>query len=662
MRKIAAAALATAMVLPFPAGAWGLKTHLWIAASTLQDIVKGNCSVPLAGQSVKLPQRTCDAILARPGAFYAGAIGPDAFPDMVTGQMVVHPGEGKWQSADWIAHLLEKAETDAEIAFAWGYAIHAAGDVFAHSYVNRYAGDLFILSDGERLAEERHFRLEKYIDQRLPPVPGGEVDVATLEIPEKFLADQLIFAPSIPMGKSPLVTFRMLRDQVLARQVELDAAKTERESRFEDAKRALADAERETGILDATGFEPTFSKRLTALKPEQRKRIKAARAAYDQADRAFRLASDVANYNKAWAGSIEIAAQRFLEASLDVARLMVAKSGEPGDLRAPRESLLEPYSRWFACHREVMIGQPWQVADARCDALGSAGGRGAIRMSLLTGVSSDVRDAFVAYERFSGSIRKFVLRAFLGAFRILDPASGMLARDMLLPEPIDADMLNKTFRGGPIAKQRGFARFDCISALIEQDMGIRRPANAYQPVGCPPSILSDDAASGTLDPQHFAAFRHALTLARLALVDRERLTELVSALGGDARRLRMRKTPERYSVLLDSVRSLDGNQQWKAQAMPFPRMSEQTAAKEWAMREKGRHFGYASGEEPGLGFPLYVDAGLRATVFNKLFPVPFEADELHPEAFARAVRAYSSCPNDALRPTIPTGSVAICKE
>ena len=53
------------------------------------------------------------------------------------------------------------------LAFATGYLVHAGSDTFAHSYVNSYAGDIFVLTD-ERAAKLRRNLLEKYIDARLP--------------------------------------------------------------------------------------------------------------------------------------------------------------------------------------------------------------------------------------------------------------------------------------------------------------------------------------------------------------------------------------------------------------------------------------------------------------------------------------------------------------
>ena len=167
-----------------PAGASGLKTHLWVAQQIIDDLGP-DCAVELADREYRIPDETCRAILDNPGSFLAGALGPDAYPDIITGQVTTHPGiEGDWQTSDWLRHLYRSASSPSEVAFAAGYLIHAATDAFAHTYVNGYAGDVFELGD-ERAVELRHFVLEKYIDAHLPP---GEPDPNALDAPSEFLA------------------------------------------------------------------------------------------------------------------------------------------------------------------------------------------------------------------------------------------------------------------------------------------------------------------------------------------------------------------------------------------------------------------------------------------------------------------------------------------
>lgn len=136
-----------------------------------------------------------------------GNIGPDAFPDILTGQFVVHPGTpgrpDAWQVNDWLKWLLKGDGNDPRNkAFVYGYLGHAATDVFAHTYVNMYSGDIFILSDGEIEVEKRHVALETYIEERTPPLTdanGNSVGTSyeVLDVPAEFLRDRLILNPDV---------------------------------------------------------------------------------------------------------------------------------------------------------------------------------------------------------------------------------------------------------------------------------------------------------------------------------------------------------------------------------------------------------------------------------------------------------------------------------
>lgn len=179
---------AAAIGLAAPAEGFGLRAHLYIAQQVYEDLA--DCQVSIRGEMFRIAPETCRAIRDHRGEFLAGALGPDVFPDVVVGQSFVHPGvPGGWQANDWLNHLLANADAPDEIAFAWGYAMHFAGDAFAHSYVNNYAGGVFeITSERTKNIELRHFRLEKYIDQHL----DFQIDPAVLRVPAQFLSEQLI--------------------------------------------------------------------------------------------------------------------------------------------------------------------------------------------------------------------------------------------------------------------------------------------------------------------------------------------------------------------------------------------------------------------------------------------------------------------------------------
>ena len=146
----------------------GAKDHFWIGQQVIND-VQDDGKITLAGRSYEVDEQIRRAIIDHPDRFRMGNLGPDVFPDPVVGQTTTHPGLKKgWKTDEWLKHLITSANSPDEVAMAFGFVAHAAGDVFAHTYVNAYAGDVFILTDDERDVERRHFVLEKYIEALTP--------------------------------------------------------------------------------------------------------------------------------------------------------------------------------------------------------------------------------------------------------------------------------------------------------------------------------------------------------------------------------------------------------------------------------------------------------------------------------------------------------------
>ncbi|MGB7816665.1 MAG: zinc dependent phospholipase C family protein [Methylotenera sp.] len=172
-----------------PAHSFSPETHVWIGQQVLVEAQQGFVSV--GGRKYPIDAALVDALRAHPDAFLAGNIGPDAFPDPVVGQMTTHPGlKGGWQADDFLKHLLRSAKRPEELAFAYGFISHASADIFAHTYINRYAGDIFLLTDNEDTVELRHFMLEKYIGQHTPAFAR---DRGSYGVPAAWLRDTLIF-------------------------------------------------------------------------------------------------------------------------------------------------------------------------------------------------------------------------------------------------------------------------------------------------------------------------------------------------------------------------------------------------------------------------------------------------------------------------------------
>lgn len=188
LHGVAAAAALTGVLAAPPAYAWKPKTHIYLAEEALRDALD-NEKVTLRltdyrtgkvvgdlGEFAVDPQ-VLAAIRAAPQQYRAGVLGPDAYPDILTGQQIIHPeaaeavGSGADGSNAWLSHLWRRGFIEGSSpqirAFTVGYLTHAAGDVFAHTFVNHFAGGEFKLTPDPTNAV-KHLVLEGYIGKRTP--------------------------------------------------------------------------------------------------------------------------------------------------------------------------------------------------------------------------------------------------------------------------------------------------------------------------------------------------------------------------------------------------------------------------------------------------------------------------------------------------------------
>src|SRR5690606_17301858 len=102
LRGVAAAAALAGVLAAPPAYAWKPKTHIYLAEEALRDALdNGKVTLRLTdyhtgkvvgdlGEFEADPQILA-AIRAAPQQYRAGVLGPDAYPDILTGQQIIHP-------------------------------------------------------------------------------------------------------------------------------------------------------------------------------------------------------------------------------------------------------------------------------------------------------------------------------------------------------------------------------------------------------------------------------------------------------------------------------------------------------------------------------------------------------------------------------------------
>ncbi len=192
-----------AFLVPEKAEAWKTKTHGYSANILLNDAYDGYLYVD--GANYAVPPEYLLALRSYPDAFRAGALGPDFYPDMLTGQSYIHPYDAKAGIGvgDWLNELVNTVNSlprDSEarkeaLAFTLGMAVHYAGDQFGHDFINAFAGGAYpAYSEAAQNIDKlyyiiRHMAEETYMDGQI----GNRLGSTGVSAPEKFIVNTWIY-------------------------------------------------------------------------------------------------------------------------------------------------------------------------------------------------------------------------------------------------------------------------------------------------------------------------------------------------------------------------------------------------------------------------------------------------------------------------------------
>lgn len=223
------------------AQAWKPTMHAAIAEAARLDALDGYVDILDLGftrskggsatRRYEVDPELVKALKDYPEYYRAGTMGPDAYPDILTGQMVIHPdapdntvgGTNVWLEHIWNESLkLPAGEKRLMVrAFATGYLTHGAGDMFGHTFVNHYAGGDF---DVESTNFLRHLVLEGYVAKHAPTLESTKTKIAGIEDwiystlvdcrKGTFLADRLYRSESGKVNRSFPYVFSKLRDEL----------------------------------------------------------------------------------------------------------------------------------------------------------------------------------------------------------------------------------------------------------------------------------------------------------------------------------------------------------------------------------------------------------------------------------------------------------------
>ena len=173
-----------------------------------------------------IPKEFYDAITKYPEAFRAGSLGPDFYPDMLIGQMYIHPYDDKADvgSGDWLYLLIDSVNRLPQysegrleaLSFTLGYMLHYCGDLFGHDFVNTFSGGTFpsfsevdIPSDPEEMDTLddpelnnilSHMAIESTMDSFINSYAYGGQGLLPIKAPNKFVTDSLVLKGNMPSG------------------------------------------------------------------------------------------------------------------------------------------------------------------------------------------------------------------------------------------------------------------------------------------------------------------------------------------------------------------------------------------------------------------------------------------------------------------------------
>lgn len=206
-RKVISLLLVMVMVLgaSMPSFAWKLTTHNYSANLLIEEMKANNGKLEVYPYGkFKVPDEFYNAIMNYPDAFRAGSLGPDVYPEMITGQSNIHPMVNGVTSGQWFDLLVEEYQkmpsSDRKqkvLAFILGYGVHYSGDLFGHTYVNEWTGGAFPdIADAAKSESKtnnivRHIILESYIDKMVADEykSGSKIGI---DAPIDFVKESLI--------------------------------------------------------------------------------------------------------------------------------------------------------------------------------------------------------------------------------------------------------------------------------------------------------------------------------------------------------------------------------------------------------------------------------------------------------------------------------------
>ena len=187
-------------------------SHVYVANAMINDVIAHNGKVQIGNLGLFdiRPEFKVALLNAANHPFVrAGAVGPDAFPSLLTGQTQAHAFTDKWlayidsrmHTTDLRKVALNKTLSELN-AFFIGYLSHICADIWTHDWVNSYSGgpwpEFSKISTTQGIRNiSIHLSIETIMDDNVKSVKNSmPVDV---KVPINTMVDLLVNTKRVPV-------------------------------------------------------------------------------------------------------------------------------------------------------------------------------------------------------------------------------------------------------------------------------------------------------------------------------------------------------------------------------------------------------------------------------------------------------------------------------
>lgn len=554
------------LALATSAWAWKPSTHVFLAEEAVKDalddgkvtiyatsylgdsVMRENGQLKVIG-TYAVDTRVLNAIRDNRPQFRAGVLGPDAYPDILTGQQIIHPAgaNSPGQPVDvdintggpgtdpWLTHLWNLAygttgstatRTPEVRAFVAGYLSHAAGDVYAHTMINSFSGGPFHFTPKQENAL-KHVVLEGYLAKRTPDLASWTVSINGV--------DDFIYQNMINAKPNSVLQTALLKGDASSTSVPkvFSKLRIELQKDIDDYYQTKSDYQKrvDAKLKAAADCQPTdFSCSRVALTAEATK-IKA-----DQA--AFVLANGLTcTYKEHWRDDIDAGLKAWPATSHEMAKALVFNQNG-----IDRERANEVANAYVQAHLLSMAGAPdvvgvsLQMADQIMTALGIPAIKDAI---------ADMKHDFLNYlltNAFGVTIEKLEEYAE-------NP-------ELKFNPTLNTSAMNTEGTGTLVSLQT----FNSEQLHIN-DPGYQHPELRY-------------------DVHRMPAAHNTITLIKMLMMTPASVNQLMSDLGSTS-------TLSGSNVMLGYIKTLDGSNQWNANSVKMVAASDCAAYRKIFMKQPG---------------------------------------------------------------------------